>query len=201
MNIQKTIDNLKKEGFIVSYFETGADAVKYITSEINGKTVGFGGSKTIEQLDLFDKLSENNEVYWHWKQKEPKAEAIAHSASAQIYISSANAISESGEIINIDGSGNRVSAIMYGHEKVFIIAGVNKIEETYEKAMWRARNIAAPLNAKRLGVKTPCATSKEMKCYDCSSPDRICCGISILTRKMSGISEMEVVLINEQMGY
>lgn len=199
MNIQKTMDNLKKEGFTVSYFETGADAVKYITSQTNGKTIGFGGSKTIEKLNLFEELSENNEVYWHWKQ--PKAEARAHSASAQVYISSANAIAETGEIINIDGSGNRVSALMYGHEKVYIIAGINKIAETYEKAMWRAKNIAAPLNAKRLGLKTPCAISNEMKCYDCSSPERICCGTSILTRKMNGIQEMEVILINEELGY
>lgn len=90
---------------------------------------------------------------------------------------------------------------MYGHEKVYIIAGINKIESNFEKALFRARNIAAPLNAKRLGLKTPCAISKEMKCYNCSSPDRICCGISIITKKMSGIKEMEVILINKHMGY
>lgn len=199
MNAERTIDNLKKEGFIVSYFENKEDAVKYIVSSVSGKTIGIGGSKTVEELQLFDKLSENNQVFWHWKQ--PADEARAKSMTAQVYISSANAIAESGEIINIDGSGNRIAAIAYGHEKVYIIAGTNKIAEDFEKAMWRARNIAAPLNAKRLKINTPCALSKEMKCYNCSSPERICRGISVLTKKMGGIKEMEVVLINEEMGY
>lgn len=199
MNMEKIVNNLKNEGFKVSYFETCNDAVDYISSELKGKTIGFGGSKTVEELGLYEKLSENNKVYWHWKQ--PREEAIVNSSSAQIYISSANAIAETGEIINIDGSGNRVSALMYGHEKVYIIAGINKIGENYEKALWRARNIAAPLNAKRLGLNTPCATSKEMKCFDCSSPERICRGISILIQKMSSINEMEVVLINQSIGY
>lgn len=199
MNISKLLNNLKKEGFDVSFFETNDDAVKYLSSQLTKKTIGFGGSKTLEELGLFESLSVDNEVYWHWKQ--PQNEAKNNSQAAQIYISSANAISETGEIINIDGNGNRVSAIMYGHEKVYIIAGINKIEPNFEKALFRARNIAAPLNAKRLGLKTPCAISKEMKCYNCSSPDRICCGISIITKKMSGIKEMEVILINKHMGY
>lgn len=199
MNISKLLNNLKKQNFDVSFFETNDDLVKYLSSQLIKKTIGFGGSKTLEELRLFETLSVNNEVYWHWKQ--PQDEAKDKSQSAQIYISSANAISETGEIINIDGNGNRVSAIMYGHEKVYIIAGINKIESNFEKALFRARNIAAPLNAKRLGLKTPCAISKEMKCYNCSSPDRICCGISIITKKMSGIKEMEVILINKHMGY
>ncbi|WP_321994863.1 lactate utilization protein [Clostridium butyricum] len=199
MNISKLLDNLKREGFTVSFFENNDSAVKYLDSQLNKKTIGFGGSKTLEELNLFETLSINNEVYWHWRQ--PQQEARSNSQTAQVYISSANAIAETGEIINIDGSGNRISSIMYGHEKVYIIVGINKVEETFEKALWRARNIAAPLNAKRLGLKTPCAVSKEMKCYDCSNPDRICCGVSVLIKKMNGIKEMEVILINEQIGY
>lgn len=199
MNIKRTIDNLKNEGFKVSYFENCDDAVKYISTNLTGKTIGFGGSKTLEEINLFEKLSENNTVYWHWKQD--KNEAINNAAKAEVYISSANAIAETGEIINIDGSGNRVSAIMYGHEKVYIVAGVNKISENFEKALWRARNIAAPLNAKRLSANTPCAVSKEMKCFDCSSPGRICRGVSVLIQKMGGIKEMEIVLINQSIGY
>lgn len=199
MNIQKTIEKLKSEGFAVSYFETGADAAKYITTQLVGKSIGIGGSKTIEALNLFETLSQNNEVYWHWKQ--PAKEAVEKSARAQVYLTSANAISETGEIINIDGTGNRVSALMCGHEKVYIIAGTNKIADDYESAMWRARNIAAPLNAKRLGIKTPCAVSEEMKCFNCNSPARICRGISVLMQKLNGNAEMEVILINENLGY
>lgn len=199
MNLEKTIDNLKGEGFKVSYFENSEECIKYITSALKGKTIGFGGSKTLEKLGLYESLSKDNEVYWHWKT--PGDEARKKSMTAQVYFSSANGISENGEIINIDGSGNRVSALMYGHEKVYIIAGINKIAENYEKAMWRARNIAAPLNAKRLGLKTPCAVSKEMKCYNCRSNDRICRGISVLVEKLNGIKEMEVIIINEELGY
>ncbi len=199
MNTQKTIENLKDRGFAARFFESGEQAAEYIGSQLSGKTIGIGGSITVEQLHLFDILSKGNTVFWHWKQ--PVQEARANAANAQIYISSANAIAETGEIVNIDGSGNRVASLMYGHEKVIIVAGVNKLADSLDSAMQRARNVAAPLNAKRLGIKTPCALSDENKCFDCSSKDRICRGFSILSHKMQGIGEMEVVLINEDLGY
>ena len=111
MNISKLLDNLKREGFTVSFFENNDSAVKYLDSQLNKKTIGFGGSKTLEELNLFETLSINNEVYWHWRQ--PQQEARSNSQTAQVYISSANAIAETGEIINIDGSGNRISTIIY----------------------------------------------------------------------------------------
>ena len=118
-----------------------------------------------------------------------------------MYICSANAIAETGEIVNIDGAGNRVSATLYGHERVIFIAGVNKIAPDYESALYRARNVAAPLNAKRLHKQTPCALSAQMRCYDCASPDRICCGVVTLLRPLYGNKETEVVLVNEPLGY
>ena len=122
-------------------------------------------------------------------------EARAFARNADIYLSSVNGIAESGEIINIDGNGNRVSEIMYGHKKVYFIIGENKIEKDYDSALFRARNIAAPLNAKRLSKKTPCAIKAD-KCYNCKSPDRICRGLSILWSKPV-CSEYEVILIHE----
>ena len=94
---------------------------------------------------------------------------------------------------------NRISAALYGHKKVYFVVGKNKIAPTYEEALHRARNIAAPKNCVRLGLKTPCA-AKADKCYDCASPDRICCGLSVLWTKMLG-ADMEVVLIDEELGY
>lgn len=198
-DIEKLTENLKKHGFEVSYYGTGAEAVKALTEKIQGKTVGIGGSKTVEALGLFETLGKNNEVFWHWKQ--PVAEARANSAAAQVYICSANGVAETGEIINIDGDGNRIAAAQYGKEKVYIIIGVNKIAPDFESALWRARNIAAPLNAKRLNRKTPCAMSADMKCYDCDSPERICKGLSVFYRKLNGVAECEVVIINEELGY
>lgn len=199
MDLVRTIENLKREGFSVSYFESGTEAAEHIAAELDGKTVGIGGSVTVEQIGLYELLTKRNTVYWHWKQKEP--ETRVNAAHAQAYICSANAIAETGEIVNIDGSGNRAASMLYGHEKLILIAGVNKIAEDYERAVYRARNVAAPLNARRLNRKTPCALGKEMRCYDCDSADRICNGFVTLQRPMGGIKETEVVLVGESLGY
>lgn len=114
-------------------------------------------------------------------------------------MSSVNGIAETGEIINIDGNCNRVAGTLFGHEKVYLVAGSNKIEADYEKALYRARNIAAPLNAKRLNRNTPCAVSGD-KCYNCKSPERICKGLTVLWQMPSG-REYEVILIDEKLGY
>ncbi len=199
MNAEKTIETLKKHGFTVSYFETKEEAAEHILARINGKTVGIGGSKTIEALGIYEQLMENNTVYWHWFQQ-PQNEVRRKASEAQVYLTSANGIAETGEIVNIDGNGNRIASNLYGHEKLFIVAGVNKIAPDGAAALYRARNVASPLNARRLGMKTPCATG-ELKCHDCSSPQRICGGVSTILRPMGGIGETEVVLINEELGY
>ncbi len=197
MDFTNIKDNLLNNGFSVKCFETSKDAKDYLSNEINGKTVGIGGSMTVLDMGLYECLTLNNEVLWHWKEQDSDIYKAAQ--TADVYISSVNAISQTGEIINIDGTCNRVSAIMYGHEKVYLIAGKNKIEETYEKALFRARNVAAPLNAKRLNRSTPCAKNGD-KCYDCNSPERICRGISVLLKK-PGACDYEVILINENLGY
>ena len=199
MDVQRAIAALTKKGFAVRSFETVKEAADYLAGSISGKTVGIGGSMTIEQLGLYDRLTKNNTVFWHWRTDDLATRVSA--ASTQVYLTSANAIAETGEIINIDGAGNRVSATLYGHERVIFVAGVNKIAPDYESALYRARNVAAPLNAKRLGKQTPCALSAQMRCYDCASPDRICCGVVTLLRPLYGNKETEVVLVNEPLGY
>ena len=198
VSIDETIKNLKARGFDACYFEKSQDAVSYLTSSLKNETIGFGGSMTLEALNLFKLLSENNSVFSHWSQ-EP-ADARKKSAEAEVYITSANAVAQTGEIINIDGTGNRVASTLFGKKKVYIIIGVNKIAEDYDKALWRARNIASPLNARRLNKNTPCVKG-ELKCYDCKSPERICRALVVLWNKMSGMEKLEVVIINEELGY
>ncbi len=196
-DVEKTMRNLESHGFEAKYFEKGGEAADYVSSQLSGATIGFGGSKTVEALGLFERLGENNTVYWHWKQDAVPARKNA--ASADVYICSANAVSETGEIVNIDGAGNRVAATLFGKKKVYIIVGINKITENCDKAVWRARNIASPLNARRFGKKTPC-TVGELKCHDCSSPERICNGLVVLWRNMA-MQKTEVIIIGEELGF
>ena len=193
--------NLKDRGFKVSIFENSEEAVQYLDKQIDNQTVGFGGSITLEQMGLYETLESHNTMFWHWRVPEGKTgkEVQLEASGAKVYISSVNGLAETGEIINIDGNCNRVASIFYGHEKVYLIAGENKLEKDYDSALYRARNIASPLNAKRLGKKTPCA-AKGDKCYNCNSPERICRGLSVLWEKpLSG--EFEVILIREKLGY
>ena len=199
MNVQRTMDSLNYKGFEVRYFETAQEAAEYLRGSIWGKTVGIGGSVTIQQMGLYERLTEHNTVYWHWVKNDMETRTAA--AGAQVYLTSANAIAETGEIVNIDGSGNRVAATLYNHERVVYVAGVNKIAPDLESAVFRARNVAAPLNTRRLGLKTPCAVGKEMRCYNCSSADRICCGVATLLWPMRSIKVTEVVLVGESLGY
>lgn len=198
VDFAKIKQSLLECGYEVSLFASAENAVEYLKTVINGKSVGIGGSMSVKQMCLYDELAKTNNVYWHWASASP-AEALKLAKDAQIYISSVNAISENGEIVNIDGNCNRVTSISYGHEKVYLIVGENKICKDLESAIYRARNVASPLNAKRLGAATPCAKNAD-KCYDCNSKGRICKELSILLRRPSAQS-IEVLLIAENLGY
>lgn len=197
-NIKKNLESLE---YKVSCFETGAEAADYLAAAIQNTTVGFGGSMTLRDLGLYERLGKNNQVYWHWILPEgmTQDDARAHARNTEVYLSSANGIAETGEIVNIDGNGNRVAETLFGHKKVYIIVGKNKIAPDYDGALWRARNIAAPKNAQRMNKKTPCAVKGD-KCYNCKSPDRICRGLTVLWKKPMA-AEYEVVLINEDFGF
>lgn len=199
--MDRLIFNLENKGYLVSVFDTKEEAAKYLNGQIDGRVVGFGGSVTLHELNLYDMLASHNTVYWHDKKPEDMTIAQTRTAAshAEIYVSSVNGISEQGEIVNIDGTGNRVAAISYGPSKVYLVVGENKVAADYEAALFRARNIAAPLNAKRLNRKTPCAVNAD-KCYNCNSPERICRILSVLWEKPAG-AEYEVVLIKENLGY
>ncbi len=199
MNTEILCANLEKRGFTPHVFPDRKAAADWLVSEIRDTTVGIGGSATVEELGVYDRLTETNRVYWHWKSTEPPdARKLANASS--VYLTSANGVSETGELVNIDGSGNRVSATLWGPEKVFFIIGQNKVEPDLHKAIDRARNVASPLNARRLGRRTPCAQG-ELRCHDCRSPERICRGMVILMEKPMAIKECHVVIVEEDLGF
>ena len=187
------IETLKNKGYTVSSFAIAAQAADYLNSVIDGVSVGIGGSMTVDQMGVYDRLQSHNTVHWHWKGGDP-----AKAAVADVYLSSVNALSETGEIINIDGIGNRVASIFYGHKKVYLIVGRNKIAPDFESALHRASNIAAPLNAKRLNKATPCV--KGGRCFDCRSAERICRELAVLWQCPMK-ADVEIVLIDEPLGY
>lgn len=191
--------NLEARGFRVSVFATAAEAADYLDSAIDNTSVGFGGSVTLEQMGLYERLERHDRGQLHWRPTVDGADARQAAMTAEHYITSVNGLAETGELINIDGTGNRVASTLYGHKKVWFVVGRNKLAPTYEEALWRARNIAAPKNAQRLKRKTPCAVKAD-HCYDCKSPERICRGLVVLWEAI-GSMEMEVVLVDEALGY
>lgn len=197
MDLEKTIRSLRGRGFEVTHFATGAEAVDYLDGAIRGTTVGIGGSKTIDQLGLYDRLTANNEVSWHWR--EPGFETLDRELAAKVFLSSANAISEDGEIVNIDGRGNRLAAMVYGIGKtVYIVAGTNKICPDFDSALHRARNTAAVQNMKRFPGEQPC--QKHDRCFDCRAEGRGCNALLVLWGVMMDMAKIEVVLIDEDLG-
>ena len=200
MAFEKLKETLEKNGFTVSVFADGKAAAEYLNREIDGVTVGCGGSMTLTEMGVQKSLAEHNTLYAHGITPGDPWEIMAKAATAEVYVLSANAIAEdTGEILNIDGNGNRVSASLFGHRKVYIVAGKNKVSPDYDSARWRLRNVVAPKNAQRLGRKTPCAVKGD-KCYDCHSPDRMCRGLVVLYQKMRPM-DMEVVLMDQELGY
>lgn len=192
-------EKLEYNGFQVSVFATAEEAAAYLNREIDGVTVGCGGSMTLRDLDLYASLSAHNTLYYHGLSDDP-AGTMKKAMTADVYLLSANAIAENtGEILNIDGTGNRVSSTLFGHRKVYFVAGKNKVSENFDKALWRLRNVVAPKNAQRLGRKTPCA-AKGDRCYNCNSPERICRGLVVHYKKI-GSMDMEVVLVDQELGY
>ena len=189
--------NLEFKRFHVSAFATAEEAADYLDRSIDGVSVGIGGSVTAEQMGLYENLSGHNRVFWHWRPEsaeDPRREAM----TADMYITSVNGMAETGELINIDGNGNRVASSLYGHKKVWFIVGRNKLAPTYEAAVYRARNVAAPQRARQLGKKTPCAVKAD-RCYDCRSPERVCRALVTLWGPMLGM-ETEVLLVDEDLG-
>jgi len=197
MEAFKTVEkNLQERGYAVRCFASRKDAAAYLCDVLCGVTIGIGGSSTVKELGLHEKLQKNNTVYWHWMQD--PAQARKQAMQTDVYLTSVNALAETGELVSIDGTGNRVSSMLFGHGKIVYLIGRNKLTADYEQAVWRARNVAAPQRAKQLGVKTPCSERAD-RCYDCQVPGRICRGMVTLWGPMLGM-ESEILLIDEELG-
>ena len=167
--------------------------------------VGLGGSVTLREIGVPHALKERGfKVADHWIARAKKASANEilelrrQQLNSDVFITSTNALTENGELVNIDGAGQRVAAMIFGPKKVVIVAGANKIVKDLEEGFYRARNIAAPINAKRLDRSTPCAVTGI--CSDCDSGDRICNVTTIIHRK-PGITNATVIIVGEELGY
>ena len=194
-DFSKVEKNLRERGYTVTVCETKEEAAAYLNGAIDGVSVAFGGSRTLDQMGLYDSLKTHNQVLWHWKEG---LGVLPEAMQTDVYVSSVNAMAETGEAVNIDGNGNRVAGTLFGHKKLYLVVGVNKLAPTLEDAIWRARNVAGPIRAQQQGRKTPCAVKAD-RCYDCKSPDRICRGMTILMGPMMS-AETEIVLVKEELG-
>lgn len=202
MDLEKTIRSLERNRYTVRLFPCASEAARYLDDILDGRVIGFGDSHTIMAMDLYEKLSSHNTVYDpnQGKDNDEFLDIAKKCLTADIYVTSVNAMSETGEMVNIDGTGNRIAASLFGHEKVFFVVGTNKIEPDLEKAVWRARNVAAPKNSAKYSLPTPCVVG-EGRCYDCARPERICNALTIYMKKMNDIDDVEVILIDEELGF
>lgn len=192
-------NSLIENGFNVEIFKSSEEAKNALLRAINvDESIAFGGSKTLEELGLYEEFkNRGNEIYWHWRE-EDKNYARQKAIDTDIYLTSTNALTLDGKLVNIDGTGNRVSSMIFGHKRVYVVVGRNKICKDYDEAIKRIKNIAAPLNAKRLNLNTPCKFTG--KCSDCDSPDRMCNAEVIIHRNPTG-TEINIYLIDEKLGF
>lgn len=200
---EKCTNALKKNGFDAHLFTSGEEAKKSVMDMISGyNTFGVAGSDTVRSLGIVDELNSlGKTVYDHWQSGLSPEESLncrLNQGRSDCFLCSANAISATGEIINIDGAGNRIAASMFGPKKVVIISGMNKVTPDFESAMKRAKEVAAPLRAKDFNIKPPCVETGT--CSDCRSPHRIC-NITTIFHRRPMLTDMSVILISENLGY
>jgi hypothetical protein len=200
---EKCIENLKKHGFDAHFVATSEDARELVLNMASSyQTFGFGGSDTTRALGLLEELkAKGKTIHDHWQKdlsKEEDLDIRLNQGRCDCFFCSANAISITGEVVNVDGIGNRTNAMCFGPKKVVVIAGMNKVTQDLESALKRVRDIAGPMRAKSLGMDTPCAETGI--CNDCNSPQRICRITTILHRKPM-LTDITVILVNEALGF
>ena len=195
----KVIKGLASRNMTGYYAKTGEEALRIALSLIpEGSTVTRGGCMSAAQIGLDDALQAGNYTFVDRDKTEDKRKAALMAYDCDVFIASANAMTEDGFLVNIDGNANRVSAIAFGPRKVIFIVGMNKVTKDVDAAMKRARNEAAPINAQRFGLDTPCA--KTGSCMNCKSPDTICCQF-LITRYSKHKDRIHVILVDEQLGF
>lgn len=199
---QVLLKNLRSRHFEACYCADRAEAlVKALAWIPEGATVGWGGALSAQQIGLMDAL---NAGRYHTIDRdkvsapEERERAMKQCLMADVFITGANALSLDGQMVNIDGNGNRVAAIVYGPETVLVIAGMNKVVDTLEAAVTRARTVAAPMNKQRFPMQTPCEVTGA--CADCKSDGCICNQI-LITRNCKPAGRIKFILVGEELGF
>lgn len=200
---QRMTKNLKRRNIEAFYCPTGEEAVKKVSDLIaDGSTVTWGGTATVRDLGIPEILKKRGTLNVLDRDTvetpEEKVQMYLNAFTADVYLTSANAISEDGVIVNIDGNGNRVAAITWGPKHVIFVVGMNKVAQDVEAALKRARSTASPINAARFDIQTPCQLDGQ--CHNCNSPQSICNFVHF-TRNSSKPGRIIVVLVGESLGY
>ena len=196
---QKIIKGLESRNMSGYYAADRQEALKLALSLIpEGSSVTMGGGVSVAEIGLKDAVKNGNYRFIDRDEIEDKRAAMLMAYDADVFLASVNAMTEDGILVNIDGNANRVSAIAQGPKKVVFIVGMNKVCSDVDSAMKRARNVAAPINAQRFGLSTPCA--KTGSCMDCKSPDTICCQF-LITRFSRHPGRIHVILVNDSLGF
>ena len=196
---QKVIKGLQSRNMSGYYAATKEEALRLALSLIEpGSTVTMGGALSAHEIGLVDAVKTDGYRFIDRNAYADKRQAMLDAYDADWFLSSTNAMTEDGVLVNIDGNANRVSAIAQGPKHVLFIVGMNKICSDIDGAMKRARNVAAPTNAQRFGLSTPCA--KTGACMNCKSPDTICCQF-LITRFSRHKDRIHVILVNDNLGF
>ena len=196
---QYVIKGLKSRNMNGYYAPNKEEALKTALSLIEeNQTVTMGGCMSAREIGLIDALKNGPYRFIDRDLMEDKRAAMLAAYDADVFLTSANAMTRDGILVNIDGNANRVSAIAQGPKRVIVIAGMNKVCDDLDSAMKRARNVAAPMNAQRFGLSTPCSVNGT--CFDCKSPDTICCQF-LITRFSKHPDRIHVILVNDQLGF
>lgn len=197
--MEKLLKQLEKCGYEAKFFDTAEELKDYVATIMpKGSVAGFGGSMTIEEIGLKPYLKDKGYNLLIPDETHTREELLPKEHFADFYFLSANALTEKGEIINLDGTGNRIGASAFGPKNVVYIVGKNKIVKDLAEGIDRVKNVASPKNAKRLNKKTPCAVTG--KCENCDSPDRIC-KAWLITERALNKKKTYIFIVNEELGY
>jgi L-lactate utilization protein LutB len=201
--IQIIMDQLNKNGMGAFYHPTARESAEEILQQIPREaTVGVGGSITVREMGIPEALIKRGQkVYDHWQEKTKEARhAIGRlQQQSNYFLTSTNALTLDGKLINVDASGNRVTSMIFGPSHVIVVAGINKIVPNLEAGLARLKKIAAPKNCQRRQDPTPCA--QDLVCRDCDSPGRLCRVTTIIERRPFGLTSLSVYIIGEDLGY
>lgn len=204
--IERTMKALKKNEMTALYFHTEEEAADHILSMIpSGASVGVGGSVTVREMGIVDELEKRgHEIIDHWQydEKDPRRLQMQTAMlTCDVFLTSTNAVTLDGALVNSDGSGNRVAAMIFGPKKVIVIAGVNKIVPTIDDGISRIRNVATPKNAQRKQLDAPCG--KTGYCVDCKGPERRCRITTIIEKlpRQRRSEDFTVILVGKELGY